>query len=85
MSRVMPRARYQRVSIEDRQRIVDAFRDGVDYVAGAAQLGVRRGAAYSIVLSGDCSTEYNLQPWQKKKLRVSFFYVKLALIGGTVE
>ena len=45
----MPRARYRRVSEEDRQRIVDAFRDGADYVACAAQLGVRRGTAYSII------------------------------------
>ena len=45
----MPRQRYQRVCSEDRQRIVDAFRDGTDYVACAAHLGVRRGTAYSIV------------------------------------
>ena len=45
----MPRERYRRVSDDDRQRIVAAFREGQDYVACAAQLGVRRGTAYSIV------------------------------------
>ena len=45
----MPNRQYQRVSAEDRQRLVDAFRDGVDYLACAAQLGIRRGTAYSII------------------------------------
>ena len=45
----MPRRQYQRVSTEDRQRLVDAFRDGVDYLACAAQLGIRRGTAYSVI------------------------------------
>ena len=35
LSRVVPQARYQRVSKEDRHHTVDAFRDVVDYVACA--------------------------------------------------
>ena len=45
----MPRRPYRRVSAEDRQRIVSDFRDGLDYVACAERLGVRRSTAYSIV------------------------------------
>ena len=45
----MPRQPYRRVSAEDRQRIVSDFRSGLDYVACAERLGVRRSTAYSIV------------------------------------
>ena len=47
----MPRARgrYHRVSDADRGRIVEAYQEGLDYVVCAAQLGVRRSTAYSII------------------------------------
>ena len=41
---------YHRVSSEDRQRIVDAFRDGVDYVTCAAQLGLWDGMGWGVIL-----------------------------------
>ena len=42
----MLRPRNHRVSSEDRQRIVDAFRDGVDYVTCASQLGLWDGMGW---------------------------------------
>ena len=40
---------YQRISIEDKQRLVDAHERGEDYVALAAQLGIKRTTAYAII------------------------------------
>ena len=45
---VMSQRQYQRVSAENRQPL-DAFRDGVDYLVCAVQLGIRRGTAYSVI------------------------------------
>jgi len=42
----MPRSR---ISLETKQRIVDAHNDGEDYVAMARVLGVARGTAWSII------------------------------------
>ena len=47
----MPRRPYCRVSAEDRQRIVDSYLEGHDYVSCAERLGIRRSTAYSIVRS----------------------------------
>ena len=44
----MPR-RYQKVSPEDRSRIIDAYKDGRDYVAIAQQWRVQRTTAWSAV------------------------------------
>ena len=45
----LPRRRYSTVCTEDRERIVQAYRDGSDYVAVARRLCVRRTTAWSIV------------------------------------
>lgn len=45
----MPPRRHHAVRAEDRQRIIDAYREGTDYVAVAQQLGVRRTTAWSVV------------------------------------
>ena len=44
----MPR-RHRTISAEDRQRIIQAYRDGNDYVSVARQLSVKRTTAWSIV------------------------------------
>ena len=41
--------RKKTVSSEDRRRIIDAYKDGKDYVAVANELGVRRITAWSVV------------------------------------
>ena len=44
----MPR-RHRAVGAEDRERIIQAYRDGNDYVSVARQLSVRRTTAWSVV------------------------------------
>lgn len=41
--------RYQRISVVDKQRLVDAHKRGEDYVALARQLGIKRPTAYAII------------------------------------
>ena len=46
----MPRAR---ISVADKQRLVDAHERGDDYVDLARQLGIQRGTAWAIVRRAD--------------------------------
>ena len=49
MSPTRARMPYQRISVEDKQRIVDAHERGEDYVALARQLNTKRTTAYAII------------------------------------
>ena len=44
------RGPYDRISIETKQRLVDAMEDGEDYLAAAKTLGIKPATARSIVL-----------------------------------
>ena len=41
--------RYQKISVLDKQRLVDAHNRGEDYVALARQLDIKRSTAYAII------------------------------------
>ena len=50
------------VALQDRQRIIDAYRQGEDYVAVAHHLGVRRTTAWSVVAKWLRTEEVNARP-----------------------
>ena len=49
VSNTLQRVPYMRISLDSKQRIIDAFERDEDYVQVAGILGVSRAAAYGIV------------------------------------
>ena len=66
----MARRNYRRVTLQDRERIIDAYEEEEDFITVAHTLGIKRTTAYEIIRkyqrTGDIESRHKEGGWPKK-------------------